>query len=186
MMMTFGIASVAIIVLAALTKVGTYRIAPLLLIPILLAPLLLRRWIALHPFHYILFAAAVLLHMLGAREMYQRSIAGVSFDVYVHGYFGGVGTLLFRRALAQRLHLGPLTAAAFALMFVMGAGAIHEIGEYASYLALGEERGMLKPSTSYFFDPQRDLLSNLCGAIVALACCAMYSRTRRRSCASDC
>jgi uncharacterized membrane protein YjdF len=54
------------------------------------------------------------------------------------------------------------------VLLVMGAGAIHEIVEYASYLALGEEKGMLKPSTSYFFDTQRDLLNNLLGALTAV------------------
>jgi uncharacterized membrane protein YjdF len=53
-------------------------------------------------------------------------------------------------------------------MFIMGLASLHEIMEYASYLLLGEEKGMLKPSTSYFFDTQRDLLSNLLGALTAL------------------
>jgi hypothetical protein len=40
--------------------------------------------------------------------------------------------------------------------------------EYVTYLLLGEERGMLKPHTSYFFDTQRDLLNNLLGTLTAL------------------
>jgi len=55
-----------------------------------------------------------------------------------------------------------------ALLFVMGIGALHEIMEYMSYLVLGESKGMLKPTTSYFFDTQRDLTNNLLGTLTAL------------------
>ena len=50
----------------------------------------------------------------------------------------------------------------------MGLGAIHEVMELCTYLALGEERGMLKPSTSYRFDNERDLTCNLAGAATLL------------------
>jgi len=66
------------------------------------------------------------------------------------------------------------------LLFMMGFGALHEIMEYLSYLLLGEEKGMLKPSTSYFFDTQRDLTNNLLGAITALLLVWIFrSRARR-------
>ena len=61
-------------------------------------------------------------------------------------------------------------------MFMMGFGAIHEIMEYVTYLVLGEERGMLKPSTSYFLDTQRDLTNNLFGTLTALALIAITRR----------
>ena len=61
----------------------------------------------------------------------------------------------------------------------MGFGAIHELFEYASYLLLGEERGMLKPSTAYFFDTQRDLLNNFLGVLTALLAPAVWERVRR-------
>jgi uncharacterized membrane protein YjdF len=51
---------------------------------------------------------------------------------------------------------------------MMGLAALHEIMEYCTYLILGEERGMLKPSTSYFFDTQRDLSNNLLGTLTGL------------------
>jgi len=58
----------------------------------------------------------------------------------------------------------------------MGIGALHEIMEYMSYLLLGEQRSMLKPSTSYFFDTQRDLTNNLLGALTALLIVAVASK----------
>jgi uncharacterized membrane protein YjdF len=51
---------------------------------------------------------------------------------------------------------------------MMGLAAMHEIMEYMSYLILGEAKGMLKPSTSYFFDTQRDLTNNLLGTLTSL------------------
>ena len=65
-------------------------------------------------------------------------------------------------------------------MFMMGFGALHEIMEYGTYLLLGEERGMLKPSTSYPFDTQRDLVNNLLGSLTALTVAAIVHAARRR------
>ena len=156
------------LLLAFVARVPTYRVAPLFLVPVLWGVYLLRRRIDLHPLHYLLFASALLLHNLGAFGFYQRAFLGLSFDIYVHFYFAFVGTFLIRRALAHQFPLRPWQSAAAALMFVMGCGAIHELLEYVSFRVLGEERGMLKPSTSYFFDTQRDLLNNLLGACTAL------------------
>jgi uncharacterized membrane protein YjdF len=162
------LASAAVVAVAFVARVPTYRIAPAFLVPILWAPVLLRRRLHLHPFHYVLFAVAVLLHCMGAFGYYQRQVAGMSFDIYVHFYFAFAGTFIVERLLRHTLPVGPWTARAMTLLFMMGFGAIHELGEYVSYLLLGEERGMLKPSTSYFFDTQRDLLNNLLGTLTAL------------------
>ena len=165
---TAVVASAAVLVVAVFAKVPTYRVAPAFLVPILWAPVLLRRRLHLHPFHYVLFAAAVLLHCMGAFGFYQRRVFGLSFDIYVHFYFAFAGTFLVERFVSRTLPIDMWTARAMTLLFMMGFGAIHELGEYVSYLLLGEERGMLKPSTSYFFDTQRDLLNNLLGTLAAL------------------
>jgi uncharacterized membrane protein YjdF len=156
-------------------------VAPVFLIPILWAPYFLRNKIALHPFHYALFASAVLLHNLGAFGFYQKSPFGqFSFDIVVHYWFGVVGTLLLYRGFREVVKLGPVAAEIAALMFVMGFGAIHEIMEYCSYLMLGEETGMLKPATSYFFDTQRDLLNNLLGGLTAIGGYLLHFLLTRR------
>jgi uncharacterized membrane protein YjdF len=161
-------ASVAVVVIAIFATVETYRVAPAFLIPILWAPILLRRRLNLHPLHYVLFAVAVLLHCMGAFGYYQKAVAELSFDIYVHFYFAFAGTFIVERLVRSRLPMGPWALRLTVLLFLMGFGAIHELGEYASYLMLGEERGMLKPSTSYRFDTQRDLLNNLLGTLTAL------------------
>jgi uncharacterized membrane protein YjdF len=174
-MIAIGVAfSLISIILAFVTRVATYRVAPLFLIPIVWAAYLLRRWLNLHWFHYLLFASALLLHNLGAFGYYQKSPFPFSFDIAVHAYFGFVATFLFFRALEKHLPVSIWPLRLFTVMFVMGSGAIHELIEYSSYLMLGEERGMLKPSTSYFFDTQRDLLNNFCGCVLALTLYGLY------------
>jgi uncharacterized membrane protein YjdF len=171
-------ASAAVLIIAVFAKVPTYRVAPVFLLPALWAPVLLRRRLHLHPFHYALYAAAVLLHCMGAFGFYQREVAGLSFDIYVHFYFAFAGAFLVQRLVSHTLPVGPWATPAIVLLFMMGFGAIHELGEYASYLLLGEERGMLKPSTSYFFDTQRDLLNNFLGTLTALLLIALVRSVR--------
>ena len=176
-MIAIGLAFSAVsIALAFVARVPTYRTAPLFLIPVIWAPYFLRRWLNLHWFHYLLFASAMLLHNLGAFGYYQKSPLPFSFDIAVHGYFGFVATFLFFRALEKHVPVSIWPLRLFTVMFVMGSGAIHELVEYSSYLMLGEEKGMLKPSTSYFFDTQRDLLNNFCGCLLALTLYAVYRR----------
>jgi uncharacterized membrane protein YjdF len=178
------LASAAVLAIAFVARVPTYRVAPAFLVPILWAPVLLRRRLHLHPFHYVLFAAAVLLHCMGAFGYYQKEVAGLSFDIYVHFYFAFAGTFIVERLVRHALPVGPWAARAMTLLFMMGFGAIHELGEYVSYLLLGEERGMLKPHTSYFFDTQRDLLNNLLGTLTALLLIAISRAFRSRKSAA--
>jgi uncharacterized membrane protein YjdF len=179
------VASVIFVVIAATARVPTYRINPIFLIPAAWAPYWLRRRLHLHALHYALLIVAILLHDLGAYGWYQKSPLPFSWDILVHYYFAIPITLILHRAIAQNYAavLRPWQAALVALMFMMGLGAIHEIMEFMTYLVLGEERGMLKPSTSYFFDTQRDLTNNLLGTLTALLLAgigALVSRRRER------
>jgi uncharacterized membrane protein YjdF len=164
-----GITSAAFVVISLTAKVATYRINFLFLIPIILAPYLLRRRLHLHPAHYAMLAVAFLLHDVGAYGFYQRSPLPFSWDILVHYYFAIPVSLIMHRAIGKGFpQLRPWQVALTTLLFMMGLGALHEIMEFASYLLLGEERGMLKPKTSYFFDTQRDLTNNLLGTLTAL------------------
>lgn len=168
LLLTGAAATAAVLAIAVTARVPTYRVAPVFLVPILWAPVLLRRKLHLHPLHYVLFILAILLHGMGAYGYYQRTVFGVSFDVYVHFYFAFAGAFIVERMLRYNVPIRPWAVYVTALLFMMGFGAIHELGEYASYLVLGEERGMLKPSTSYRFDTQRDLTNNLLGTLSAI------------------
>jgi uncharacterized membrane protein YjdF len=148
--------------------VPAYRIAPLFLLPLLWAPYWVRQRLELRPLHYALFAVAVCLHDLGAYGYYQKWPLPFSFDIAVHSYFAFAVTFPLHSSLSRHLAVRPRAVSAATLMLIMGAGAMHEIMEYLSYLFLGEEWGMLK-TTSYHFDTQRDLLSNLMGTLAALS-----------------
>jgi uncharacterized membrane protein YjdF len=173
------VASVIIVVLGFVGTVPTYRVAPALVLPLLWGAYFLRGRLRLHPFHFGLFAAALVLHMLGTFGFYQRSFFGLSFDIYVHFYFAFAVACVLERFFRESLDGRRWAARVGTLMFMMGFGALHEIMEYGSYLLLGEERGMLKPSTSYVFDTQRDLLNNLLGTVAALALIALARWVRR-------
>ena len=174
------VASMGIMVLAFVGHVATYRTAPVFLLPLLWFVYFIRRRLHLHPFHYVLFAIALLVHMLGTFGFYQRSFFGLSFDIYVHFYFAFAVAFVLERFFQRALPGHRWWPRVAALMFMMGFGALHEIMEYGSYLLLGEERGMLKPSTSYAFDTQRDLVNNLLGTLTALTLAAV-ARARRGS-----
>jgi uncharacterized membrane protein YjdF len=165
-------ASAAFIALSLfVAKPGSnYRYSALFLVPIVCAPYFLRRRIHLHPLHYLLFALALLLHNLGAFGFYQRGFFGLSFDTYVHFYFGFVGGLLLHRYLVHTVILKPWQLRIATVLLILGMGAIHEIVEWASTLALGSKHGMLKTEGVYAFDTQRDMFCNLLGAAVAVTC----------------
>jgi len=174
------VASLEICAFAVVAKVPTYRVAPAFLLPLLWLPYLLRRRLHLHAVHYALFAFALILHGLGAFGFYQRGLFGWSFDVFVHFYFAFAVAFVVERFLRHALPAPRWATFALTVLCLMGFGALHEIMEYGSFLLLGEERGMLKPKTSYPFDTQRDLLNNLLGTLTALAVVLASSRLPRR------
>ena len=182
------LASVIILIIAFFARVPTYKVAPVFLIPLLWLVYALRRRLHIHPIHYLLFALAVLLHDLGAFGFYQNGlpekwrivpILGISYDIYVHFFFAFAATFIVYRALDFYLALKPWQTVLFTLLFIMGLGGIHEVMEYASYLILGEEKGMLKPHTAYFLDTSRDLTNNFLGCITALLVNAITRFLRR-------
>jgi uncharacterized membrane protein YjdF len=170
------IVSIAIIVIAATAKVPTYRVNPVFLIPLAWIPYYFRRGLRLTFWPYLLFGIAILFHDLGAYGCYQQSPFPFSFDIAVHFYFAIPVVVILYFALAGHFPmLRPVHLTVTTGLFMMGVGALHEIMEYISYLLLGEEKGMLKPSSAYFFDTQRDLTNNLLGTITALLLIAAFT-----------
>ena len=93
------IGTIAILTMAILAKVPTYRFAPVFLVPSLWAIFLLRRRLNLAPVHYALITSAILLHMLGSFGFYQRWPLPISFDIVVHYWFAVVITLSLYQVL---------------------------------------------------------------------------------------
>jgi uncharacterized membrane protein YjdF len=134
-----------------------------------------RRKLFLHPFHFALFASALLLHDCGAFGWYREKLFGLEFDFYVHYYFGLVASLFFYRAFRHHFPaFDRWTLWLFVVMFVLGFGALHELMEFSTNLLLGPEKGMLKPEIAGFFDTHEDLAHNFGGALTGLAFYALW------------
>ena len=147
---------------------STYRWSFAFLIPLLWAVYMLRNKLALLPWHYCVFAGAVVFHNLGVFGWYEAVFWNLRFDTYVHFAFGFAAGLIVSRALAVNWNLPGHTLWWVVPLFVLGMGAVHELIECFTTLLMGPERGMLKLRPDQPFDTQKDLLNNLLGAIAAL------------------
>jgi uncharacterized membrane protein YjdF len=147
---------------------STYRFAILFLAPMLWGMLAARRKLALHPGHFLILAVALVFHNLGAFGLYRTSWLGIEFDGYVHYFFGFAGGFAMARALGYNFDLTGWKLWVMTLLVILGVGAIHELIEFGSTIALGPEKGMLKSNDADFFDTQKDLLNNMLGTITAL------------------
>lgn len=161
--------TVCFVVISLQAKAGaTYRYSFIFLSLLLWLVFFLRRKLSLHPFHFALFALAMLLHNLGAFGWYRKSFLGLDFDSYVHAWFGFVAALILYRCFTTQLFLPRWGYWAAVLAFVLGIGALHELMEWSTNVFLGDKHGMLKPEITGPFDTQKDLGNNLLGALAAL------------------
>src|SRR6059036_524920 len=87
---------------------STYKFSFVFLAPMLWLAYFVRARIAPHPLHFAFFAAALLLHDLGAFGFYQRKFFGLEFDFFVHLYFGMVAGFVFYRAFDRFFGLRKL------------------------------------------------------------------------------
>jgi len=156
---------------------STYKFSFAVLSPMLWLVYFLRRRFALHPFHFALFAVALLLHDLGSFGFYRQKFFGFEFDLFVHFYFGVVAGFVLYRALGHFYGLAGWRLWVAVLLLTLGIGGVHELVEWSTTLMMGPERGMLKLDPNDPFDTQKDLLNNLAGAVLASV---FYSLARRR------
>jgi uncharacterized membrane protein YjdF len=171
------IASAIMIFLSSLAAPGsTYRFSFAFLLPLLWGVFALRRKLYLHPVHYALITAALLLHNLGVFGYYRREFFTLQFDTYVHFYFGFACAFAVSRALAIAYEVKGWRLWIAVTLGILGFGAIHELIEWASSMALGPERGMLKALADDPYDTQKDLLNNLLGTQLSLLVTAIFRR----------
>jgi uncharacterized membrane protein YjdF len=185
------VAWISTILLIALSLVAaapgsTYKFSFLFLGACLWLLYRVRNRLHLHPFHFALFAGALLLHDLGTFGFYRKRFFNLQFDVYVHCYFGLVGGLIFRRGLSHGYHLQGWRLWMAVVLFTLGFGAIHELVEWASTLMLGPVRGMLKLDPNDPYDTQEDLFNNLLGSVIALTLSALFQKRAITSRSSNC
>jgi uncharacterized membrane protein YjdF len=160
---------------------STYQWSFAFLAPIIWLTYLARERLALHPFHFALFGAALLLHDLGSMGYYRRRVAGLEFDFYVHFYFGIVAGFVFFRALRRFYVLRGWKLWLAVALITLGVSGVHELVEWSTTLLMGPERGMLKIDPNDPFDTQKDLLNNLGGAMLAMLLYAIALRVRNAS-----
>ncbi|MGN6384882.1 MAG: DUF2238 domain-containing protein [Verrucomicrobiota bacterium] len=165
------IASITTVLLFIFGLIGhgpsTYRLAILFLGPFLWFVYWQRERLNLHPVGFAVFAAALLVHDLGAFGMYGHFYFGLEFDTYVHYFFGLAGASVVARALAYRFGLSGWRLWVGTILLIMGVGALHELMEWVSTMLLGS-KGMLKLNDPDKFDTQKDLGNNFLGTLTAL------------------
>ncbi len=159
---------------------STYRYSFVFLVALAWAAYAARGPLRLHPVHFALLCAALLLHNLGVFGYYRRQFIGLQFDTYVHFYFGFACTFVMSRGLKLSYGIVGWRLWLAVTLGILGFGAIHELVEYFSTLALGPERGMLKNLADDPYDTQKDLLNNLLGAQLSLLISALWNTTRRQ------
>jgi uncharacterized membrane protein YjdF len=160
---------------------STYRYSWLFLSALLWIVYALRRRLHLRAAHLALVASALLLHNLGMFGFYRRQFWTLQFDTYVHFYFGVVGGFILRAALAGCYGVRGWRLWIAVTVGILGFGAIHELIEWASTMLLGPERGMLKTLADDPYDTQKDLMNNLLGTLLALACASLVGIFRRET-----
>jgi uncharacterized membrane protein YjdF len=173
-------ATVLMICLSVIARPGsTYRYSFLFLSALLWLAYAVRERLRLAPFHLGLIASALLLHNLGVFGFYRREVWSLQFDTYVHFYFGFCGGFVAANALALAYGLRGWRLWLAVTLGILGCGAIHELIEWASTMAMGPERGMLKALADDPYDTQKDLVNNLLGTLVSLGCWSATNRPRK-------
>ena len=158
---------------------STYRYSFLFLAPMVWGIYLLRRRLLLHPVHFALLCSALLLHNLGVFGFYRREFLGLWFDTYVHFYFGFCCAFAVAHGLRLGYHISGWRLWVAVTLGILGFGAIHELIEWASTMAMGPERGMLKTLAEDPYDTQKDLLNNLLGTWLSLVVSSLFPVAER-------
>jgi len=139
-----------------------------------------RSAVGLHPFHYGLFAAFLLLHNLGVFDLYTIYPLGIEYDYWVHGFFGLVSSLiLFRFYNRLGFYRGAFKIIAI-ITVLLGFSALHELYEYAGALVLGEGEGVLFIGAGDLdeWDTQNDMLNNMIGGALGLVLYGLWNAAK--------
>ena len=171
------VVSAIMIALSLFAKPGsTYRFSFAFLLPMLWGVYALRHRLFLPPGHFALIASALLLHNLGVFGLYRREFFGLQFDTYVHFYFGFCCAFVVSQVLKHGYRVGGWRLWIAVTLGILGFGAIHELIEWASTIAMGPERGMLKALADDPYDTQKDLFNNLLGTLLSLTISTFLGR----------
>lgn len=150
---------------------------------------------------YVLIIAFFLLHVLGARYTYSEvpydhwteSLTGVRindalglrrnhYDRLVHFLYGVLISVPAYRFSFRWLKLTPGWAAAASLMFIMATGSLYEMAEWGVAMIFAPEAAAhYNGQQGDLWDPQRDMLLAMAGAVISLAVVLLAARRKRLS-----
>jgi uncharacterized membrane protein YjdF len=135
----------------------------------------------LSSFHYFLFCVFLVFHNLGTFGLYSSYFYGLEYDLYIHGFFGIVSSLILYRAYGSIGNYKSKTIIIFAvIVVVLGLSAFHELFEYAGAMTVGEGEGVLFMGAGDIdeWDTQKDMRNNLVGAILGLGGYLIYEKLK--------
>ncbi len=146
----------------------------------------LRKKIDLHPFHYSLASIFLLLHNLGTFDLYSNHYFGLEYDLYVHGFFGFVASLMLYRTYKLKGPYKNWFMYIAIIAVVLGFSAFHELFEYGGALAVGEGEGVLFIGAGDLdeWDTQKDMFNNLIGGLLGLMLYKaknMFAKNKKRN-----
>jgi|SRR3989344_2436079 len=154
----------------ALKTDSHYKWDFIFLILLLYGLFFIRKKIDLHPSHFFLGALFLLLHDIGVFGLYSNNYFGFEYDLWVHGFFGFVASLiLYRTYVLKGPYKGWFMYIAI-IAVVLGFSAFHELFEYGGALAVGEGEGVLFIGAGDLdeWDTQKDMFNNLIGGLLGL------------------
>ena len=128
----------------SLTTDSHYKWDFIFLMLLLMGVYLVRNKIKLHPAHYFLFCLFLVIHNLGTFGLYSLFFFGLEYDLYVHGFFGIVSSLIIYRAYRVLIpDKSKVIMYVAVIAIVLGLSAFHELFEHVGAVALGKGRGVL-------------------------------------------
>ncbi len=135
--------------------------------------------IHLNHWHYFLFSLFLLAHCVGLYDAYLLYPFGIEYDYFVHGYFGLVASLIILRWMTLSYNtIDYKILVLFALFFVLGISALHELYEFLGAVLLGKGEGVLFIGAGDLdpWDTQKDMLNNLLGALMGIAAAGLIKK----------
>jgi putative membrane protein len=157
------------------------------------------RRVGISALSYSLLAAFFLLHVLGARYLYSyvpydewsEALFGVTisdafgfrrnhYDRLVHFLYGVLVAVPVYRFQVRWLKLTPVWSAAFALQFILATGAVYELAEWLVAITMAPDWAeAYNGQQGDVWDPQRDMLLAVVGAMLSLATVLAFGAGRR-------
>ena len=162
-----GTGILSIIEIYALQVDNHYKYDGLILLATLWLLYSARRTLHLHPIHFALAVVFLIAHNAGVFGAYEHTFLTISYDTYVHTYFGLVAGLISLRAW-HRHNTSPWAYIVIPMILLL-LSVGHELLEIVGAQLFGPGQGVFRigPGDLGRLDTVLDLRNNLLGTILA-------------------